>query len=252
MYKLLIIDDEAEIRIGLSNYFPWNQFGFEVAAQAENGIQALSVLESRHIDVALCDIKMPVMDGLAFCKEVCSRKLNLIIILLTGYKDFEFARSAIEYGVRKYLLKPTDHKEIAELFTRIREELNCATHAFGLKNNEKEIIIKSGNYYDRIINITKAYVQNNIQCATLESAADEVCMSAPYLSKLFKSKIGENFSDYLIAQKMEKAAELLRQTDSKVYEISEQVGYSNPNNFARTFKKYFGVTPYQYRKGISP
>jgi YesN/AraC family two-component response regulator len=95
---------------------------------------------------------MPVMDGLAFCKEVCSRKLNIIIILLTGYKDFEFARSAIEYGVRKYLLKPTDHKEIAELFTRIREELNCATHAFGLKNNEKEIIIKSGNYYDRIIN----------------------------------------------------------------------------------------------------
>jgi two-component system, response regulator YesN len=198
----------------------------------------------------LCDIKMPVMDGLTFCKEVCSRKLGTIVILLTGYKDFEFARSAIEYSVRKYLLKPTDHKEIAQVFTQVREELNHATDTFRLKDNEKEVIIKSDNYYERIVNITKLYVQNNIQNATLESAADEVCMSAPYLSKLFKAKIGENFSNYLIAQKMEKAAELLRQTDNKVYEISEQVGYSNPNNFARTFKKHFGVTPYQCRKGI--
>ncbi len=248
MYKLLIVEDETEIRVGLSNYFPWENYGFEVVAQSEDGLQALSIIERLHVDVILCDIMMPVMDGLTLCKEIFSRKLKVTVVFLTGYRDFEYARTAVEYGVRKYLLKPTSHKELTLAFTQIKEELDSASDSAGPVRAEAEAAIGSADFYKSIISLTKEYVSNNIKTATLEGASNAVHLSAPYLSKLFKIKNYENFSDYLMSKKMEKAAELLKEVYNTVYEVSESVGYSNPKNFTRAFRKYFGVTPNEYRK----
>ncbi|WP_304944114.1 helix-turn-helix domain-containing protein, partial [Vallitalea guaymasensis] len=96
-----------------------------------------------------------------------------------------------------------------------------------------------------IKNITK----NNYQNVTLQYVADKVNISPSYLSKYFKSKTGENFSDYVLKIKMEKARELLMDIKYKTYEVSELVGYTNPKNFTRAFKKYFGQSPRNYRNG---
>ncbi len=244
MYKLVIVDDEAEIRDGLCNYFPWEQLGFEVASQFENGLQALEFIRQNKVDVLLCDIKMPFMNGLELARELKLCNSEVKILLLSGYREFDYARQALEYGVKDYIVKPTKYDELIKVFSKIKMELDKET-------NQNETFIhkpaQGSNYHEKIIMTIKAYLQENFQNATLEEAANLVHMNPFYLSKFFKDKTKENFSDYLIAVRMEKAAQLLNDISYKTYEISELVGYSNPKNFTRTFKKYFGKTPKEFR-----
>ncbi|MER2111748.1 MAG: response regulator [Solibacillus isronensis] len=87
---------------------------------------------------------------------------------------------------------------------------------------------------------------------TLQKLAKMIHVSAPYLSNLFKLEKGFNFGDYLLELRMKKAMELLREESLKTYEISEQVGYSNPQYFSICFKKYTGHTPAEFKKKLNP
>nr|WP_301290439.1 helix-turn-helix domain-containing protein [Paenibacillus sp. 1781tsa1] len=100
---------------------------------------------------------------------------------------------------------------------------------------------------DQTIEKVKIYLQDNLSAATLENAAKHVFLNPFYLSKYFKTKTGENFSDYVTKLRMQHAAVLLKTTYCKTYEISEIVGYSNAKNFTRMFRSFFGMTPREYR-----
>jgi two-component system, response regulator YesN len=249
MYKILIADDVAEICNGLSNYFPWYEFGFEVVGQAENGVQALNFIEKNPVDVLLCDIMMPVMDGIKLAKELFDRNSPIKIVFISAYKEFEYAKKALAYGVMDYLVKPTKYSELAELCFKIKAELDkrgFENKENGLKN-QTEIDMKGYNYQEQIIATVKKYISEHLCEATLEEAGKLVHMNPYYLSKFFKDKTGEKFSDYLIMIRMKKAAELLKNITYRTYQVSEMVGYSSPKNFARTFKNFFGKTPKEYR-----
>jgi two-component system response regulator YesN len=236
VYKLLIADDEYEIRNGLSNYFPWSETGFDVVSVAEDGMQALEYIANHKVDVLLCDIRMPVMSGIDVARELHRQKSHVKIIFLSGYKNFEFAQQALVYGVKNYIVKPTKYDDLMNIFTAMREELNHE------KKSEDEVAIS-----DKVIAVIKNYVKEHYRDAALEQAAELVHMSPYYISKYFKQKTGENFLDYVISVKMRKAAQFLKEIDYKTYEISEMIGYSNPKNFTRTFKKYFGKSPRDFR-----
>jgi two-component system response regulator YesN len=238
MYKLLIADDEYEIRNGLSSYFPWNDVGFEVVSQAENGHQVIEYTTKHEVDVLLCDIRMPIMTGIEVARELQKIKSPIKIIFLSGYKDFEFAQQALIYGVKNYIVKPTKYDDLMNIFMGIKEELDRE------KKKEPEV---EGGVSDKVIAIIRNYVKEHYHDASLEDAANLVYMNPYYISKYFKQKTGENFSDYVISIKMEKAAQFLMEIDLKTYEISEKIGYSNPKNFTRTFKKYFGKSPREFR-----
>lgn len=83
---------------------------------------------------------------------------------------------------------------------------------------------------------------------TLVRLADEIHVSSPYLSNLFKTETNKNFTEYVLELRMEKAKELLESTRLRTYEIAEQIGYINPHYFSSTFKKYTQQTPIEYRK----
>lgn len=238
MYKLLIADDEYEIRNGLSNYFPWGDVGFKVVSQADDGTQVMAYTEKHEVDVLLCDIRMPIMTGIDVARELYLKKSPIKVIFLSGYKDFEFAQQALIYGVKNYIVKPTKYDELMNIFLSIREELDQEKK----KDTAQEVGVS-----DKVISVIKNYVKERYRDAALEGAADLVHMSPYYISKYFKQKTGENFSDYVISVKMEKAAQFLKEIDYKTYEISEMIGYSNPKNFTRTFKKYFGKSPREFR-----
>lgn len=250
MYKLLIVDDESETRASISHYFPWEEVGFEIVGQLENGRQALDFLGERDADVVLCDINMPVLCGIDFAREVKERKHAVMIVFFSGYRDFEYAKQALSLGVREYILKPPRYKDLVSAFTKLKEELDearqtvTASPAFPANRQEEE---KEQSYNSRIISAVKGYVEENVQQASLEEAAKLVNMNANYLSQFFKKNTGNSFSDFMMTVKMQKAAELLNDIRYRTYEISSLVGYSNSRNFARTFKKYFGLTPKDYR-----
>jgi two-component system response regulator YesN len=247
MYKVLIVDDEAELRNGIANYFPWDDFGFTVAASADNGKDALQIIDENQIDVVLTDIVMPDMGGIELAAEISKRRLPIKILFLSGYADFSYAQSAIAYGVKQYIVKPTKYNDLRDTFSRLKVELDNERFRHIRDDSEIEPHNVSNTYYDKIISSVKTYIKENVQTITLDSAAGHVHLNPYYLSNLFKLCTGTKFSEYVIKAKMKKAAGLLDDINLKIYDISLMVGYSNPNNFARTFKSVYNMTPKEYR-----
>jgi YesN/AraC family two-component response regulator len=124
MYRLLIADDEEEIRNGLADCFPWGEVGFRVTARAENGKRALEIIEHEEVDAVLTDIRMPLMSGIDLARHIFERHLDLPVVFLSAYKDFAYAQKAIQYGVRRYVLKPTDYSELASVLSALKRELD--------------------------------------------------------------------------------------------------------------------------------
>jgi len=124
MYKLLLVDDEEEVRSGILKKIKWEELGFEVAGEAENGREALELAKHTMPDIVLTDIKMPFMTGLELAEELKSSLPTAKVIILTGFDDFEFARKAIRLNVIEYALKPVSAEDINEMLRRVRTLLD--------------------------------------------------------------------------------------------------------------------------------
>ncbi|MBN2983016.1 MULTISPECIES: response regulator transcription factor [Cohnella] len=251
MYKLLVVDDNTDTRKTLCSSFPWDQVSFEIAEQADNGQDALRYLLTHPVDAVLCDIRMPRMSGLELSKEIHQRNLPVKIVLLSAFRDFEYARQAMAYGVRQYLVKPAKYRELMDVFRELKETLDRERHSQDQPDaapGESHANAMLNNADDPIIRKITDYVALHYRSVKLEHAAGVVHMNPTYLSTYFKKATGMNFSEYVLAYKMEKAAELLQEPHWKMFEVSEMVGYANVKNFIRSFKDYFGKTPGQYRR----
>jgi Response regulator containing CheY-like receiver domain and AraC-type DNA-binding domain len=105
LIKILIVDDEFLVRLGLKTTINWTQFGYEIVGEASNGREALQLFEKFKPDILMTDIKMPDMDGLELISEIRQKDKNAQIIILSNYRDFDYARQAIKFGVSQYLIK---------------------------------------------------------------------------------------------------------------------------------------------------
>lgn len=248
MYKLIIVDDETKIRNGLHHYFPWNEIGFEVVAEASNGKAALDYILRNPVDVILCDIRMPVMSGIELARELQERHLKIKLIFLSGYRDFEYARQALLYGAMRYIVKPTKYEELVEVFKIVKQECDAEKGEPPIQELSTEDEQEPQGYHEKKIEAIKTYVDENYPSVTLKGAADAFHMNLYYLSKYFKKWTGCNFSEYLTSVRMEKAAELLRDIHYMTYEIGRMVGYEDPKHFSRAFRQYYGVSPREYRE----
>jgi len=251
VYKLLVVDDNTDTRDTLTSCFPWEQVSFEITEQLDNGLDALHYLTNHQVDAVLCDIKMPKMSGIELAREVHERQLPVRMILLSAYRDFEFARQAMSFGVRQYLIKPARYQEILDVFTEMKNELDKEREV--QPSDERPASIRTvfatiQGQDDPIVRKIVQYVTEHYRTAKLEHAARIVHMNPTYVSSYFKKTTGINFSEFALATKMEKAAELLSDHSWKAFQVSEMVGYANVKNFIRTFKEYYGQTPGQYRR----
>lgn len=123
-YKALIVDDEVEIRDGMIRKLDWNSLGFEVAASAENGLEALELVEQVKPDVIMTDIKMPFMDGLEFIEKAVEILPTVKIIVFSGFDDFEYAQKAIRLNVEEYMLKPISAVQMAETLLELKKKMD--------------------------------------------------------------------------------------------------------------------------------
>lgn len=239
MYRLLIVDDEEDIRRGLAELFPWAEIGFEVAGTAENGRQAFELVAAGGVDAVFSDIRMPLMSGIELAKALSEAGLAVPIVFLSAYRDFSYARQALQYGVRDYVLKPTDFAVIRSVFSKLRREMDRGRPAAAGARGAG----RGGAGDDPFVSAVVDYVERNCAGASLKGAARAVGMNPQYVSRLFRERTGENFHILLARTRMEKAAQLLREGGYHAYEVSEMVGYSNQKNFTRAFKRHFGAAP---------
>lgn len=123
-YRILLADDEAEIRNGILRKLNWNALGFEIVAAAENGMEALEMLEQTIPDVIMTDIKMPFMDGLEFIEKAVEILPAVKIIVFSGFDDFEYAQKAIQLSVEEYMLKPISAKQLEETLSKLKSKMD--------------------------------------------------------------------------------------------------------------------------------
>ncbi|MBD2843871.1 response regulator [Paenibacillus sp. IB182496] len=404
MYSLLIMDDELFIRQGIMDYVPWSELGFEVVASFQDGSEGTEYLERHPVDVIISDICMTEVSGLAVAEYVYNRALPTKVVLLSGYKEFEYAKQAIAMNVEHYLLKPIAYEEIMRIFTGLRNELDkersekkaaqekerrlqqilplLQEHFFsdllagelvdtrerhsrmdqaGLRTSLAsrtcccawmELVHRSGtgplgrdayeaikatlrvehSTYDvfpftgrgrrlgllvfthewrssqemrswleaeliekleklqgrfgielrmltpecyanvdqmaansivfnpapldgheveesilKLVEMGKSYIlQHFNRDLSLNEVADHVFLNPSYFSRMFKNVTGINFSEFLTQTRLDKAMALIREGNYKIYEVSEQVGFSSSKYFSTIFRQKIGCTPKEY------
>jgi two-component system response regulator YesN len=194
MYKLLIVDDEEDIRRGIARGIPWQEWGFEIVGQAENGEEAVRLIEEKRPDVVLSDIRMPKMDGIELMQYIHNNNPDIKIIILSGYNDVEYLNMAIRNQVTEYLLKPTDIDEFEALFHRLKAGLDEERR----KRRELEIlksraIENQDLFYGRVLsNLLEGYVGGEEEYGWKQEIEDAGIDFNRCVVTAFNSEAGEN------------------------------------------------------------
>lgn len=123
-YRVLLADDEEEIRTGISRKIDWASLGLALVGEAGNGEEALELAEQLRPDVVLTDIKMPFLDGLELCRRLRVSLPGARLVVFSGFDDFEYARQAMSMGVSEYILKPINAPELRQVLEKLREQLD--------------------------------------------------------------------------------------------------------------------------------
>ena len=122
--KVLIVDDEKLERVLIRKGYDWEQHGFEIIGEASSGQEALEFMAHRKPDLVMTDISMPHMDGLELADRIRQDDPECKIVIVTGYRDFDYARKALRAGVEDFLLKPVNMQDIHDVTEKIREKLS--------------------------------------------------------------------------------------------------------------------------------
>lgn len=241
MYSIMIVEDEYLVRQGIASLVDYEQFGMQVIAQAENGREAWQKFQENPADILLTDINMPQMNGIELAKLVRDQAPKCHIVFLTGYDDFDYARTAIKLGADDYLLKPFSKDDVEEMLAKVQTKLDKERKKAQIQN-----LVDQGQRSELEEAIHERLADSEL---SLKSLASQLGFSPSYLSVLIKKELGLPFQDYLIQERMKKAKLLLLTTDLKIYEIAEQVGFEDMNYFSQRFKQVVGLTPRQFKKG---
>lgn len=364
-FKAVIIDDEPWTREVVKSLGHWDELSVEVIGEASDGEFGLELIRRMQPDIILTDVRMPHLNGIDLVALLRREGSDAQVLMISGYDDYEYIRSAFLLGVSDYLLKPIKEEELntqlarcaeqlrqksvrdeksqeeglraglgqlawAKEFFALQNQLRQALHARSVSQIEKdfsaleELVGRHGGQelpkgvvigiYYTLENVLQRFVldsgysmkqacegwteefvfsrETTVQsvlrylaalCSaavegveklqrsrsrldveqirryveehfaeeiTLAHTAERFYVSMEYLSKTFKSAVGEGFAEYVTRLRMERAAELLADPSVPLKMIGDSVGYADQAHFYKTFKKHFGKTPGQYRQDL--
>lgn len=246
MYKVLIADDNPAILEGLPALIDWQSVNYEITAVAENGQQALDLLRTGAFDLCITDIRMPTMDGITLAKENQQLPSPCKLIILSAYSEFHYAQEAMQYGVRRYLLKPISEELLLQMLIELREELRRERNPQSVQTDSLQI--KSAQLARTMTPII-GYIQDHCtEKLSLQEIASRFYINSAYLGRIFKQYTGTSFNAYLINCRINLAKKLLRQGLS-VTETASMVSYEDIDYFARLFRQQTGMSPSEFRSG---
>lgn len=136
MYTIVIADDEEELRSAIVRRINWEEIGFLVVGEAENGIEALEMVGRLEPDLLLTDIRMPFISGIELARQVREVRPATQIAFLSGYDDFTYAQQAIQYNIISYLLKPITMAELTAELVQIKRRLDTIFAEFAQRKKE--------------------------------------------------------------------------------------------------------------------
>lgn len=208
MLRLLIVDNSKWTREHLYKATNWASLGMEVAAACSNGAKACEILADKAIDILLIGTEVADMEPIKLAQYAHNHYPNTKVILMSTYKDIPLFDSDSTY----------------------------ASHNAKVPNQ-------------KIVSLAKSYIEQHLceKSLNLKQASMDLHINYYYLSKSFKEGAGISFTEYVNTRRLQVATELLASTKLHIYQICEQIGME-PKNFHGLFRKYFSMTPQEYRR----
>lgn len=251
MHRLLIADDELIERTVL--YKTINKYMSNVCEvfQAANGRQALQIFKEKKIQIAILDIEMPGINGIETAWEMRRQDPDCIIIFLTAFDEFSYAKQAIVIRALDYLLKPYNETELISIVEEALRQISLKKEPRITTERQLEKI--DAEDIERIrIEVVKEkmqqYIERNYSLEiSMQDAANYLNYSDAYFCKLFKRCFHKNFTSYLTEYRIGEAKKLLEKPNENIKDIGEAVGYGDSNYFTKVFKRITGVSPTEYR-----
>jgi two-component system response regulator YesN len=244
--KLLILDDDVQIREGVEKSIDWECAGIDEVKSAGDGVSGLKMALSFKPDIILSDVRMPGINGLDLLREIKEMLPRSKVILISGYDDFEYLQKAVKYKADAYELKPVKVQNLINLVTEMKEKI------FDERENIAPLSSRSSSetprYTPKIMKAVEyinAHFDKPITTASLSKYAG---LTPNYFSAVFKRETGVSFSAYLNNVRLKSAAYLLEHTSLLVYEIAGQCGFHDYIYFSQAFKKAYRCSPRAYRE----
>ena len=222
MYNVLLVDDEAMVRIGVKTCVNWGRLGIHTVYEASNGLEALRIMDTHKIDIVITDIKMSVMDGFSMLEEMVKKKEFPIIIVMSCYNDYENMRLAMAYGVKDFLFKPKMYpRDIEEAVLKAQGEME--NHLETGYQDAWEIVesVSGKNYLEQFSRLYELYQDHHMEI--------EECVRyfVDFLNKMMKIDDATNPSLHIFSTVMFQSLYEIRKCKDKRSLLSIMAGISN-------------------------
>lgn len=272
MLKMIIVDDERVIRETIHSIIDWSSIGIEVVAVCKDGIEAFDSIVDEYPDIVMTDIKMPGLSGLDLIQKVQEAELSIEFVILSGYGEFEFAQTAMKYGVKHYLLKPSNEHEImqvmqacsvtcqkkmatrvdnlmAELFaTEERADKVIQRRFFAQLSNQQDISIVKTQLIKMLMEATKKdiYSLNKVQLTEdimFINNCDDLAELIPYaeqlMTRIFSTEPQHKYID-CVEKVLEYVNTHLSDSNLSLKWIAENYLYMNADYVSKQFVRQTG------------
>jgi two-component system, response regulator YesN len=356
LYKVIIIEDEPWTRTTIKHLGKWSQLGLEVIAEASDGKYGYELISRLHPDIIITDIEMPHLNGIELLSRLREEGNHAKVLIISGFDDFKYTKSAVKLKVNDYLLKPLKPEELNDQLERCVKELKeesreenkqqidlngfmnvswfeeytsfrtsiyeclCSnnqelleqkfieltdfiikkegyivekslmvciyydlhnwlqrfiankgysiqevfegkvtSYVFSLDSTLEAVLVCTHQHYSKALSMVSQFIKSKKSIdvkqieryiklnyhigITLDQTANQFYISKEYLSKVFKEKTGTSYSEYVTALRMQKAKELVVNSDVPLKEIGGLIGYTDLAYFYKVFKKHFGTSP---------
>jgi len=243
---ILLIDDEEEIL----NFLQRTLSSKYNTLKAESATAGLEILQKEAVQLIICDVMMPGMDGLEFCKIVKSDfdHSHIPVILLTAKNTIQSKVQGLEMGAEAYIEKPFSKEYLLAQIASLLANRNMIREHFAASPLVHLKSIAHSRSDERFLEDLNEMISEKIEDSELdvEKLAGLMNMSRVTLYRKIKAISNLSPLELINIIRLKKAAELLAKGEHKMYEISAIVGYSSQSNFARNFQKQFNMTPTEY------
>ncbi len=242
MWKVMIAEDENYMLEAMENLIDWKKMDCQLVYKAKNGQVLLEQVKKNPPDIIITDIKMPLVSGIEVARYVYENILPVKVIILSAYADFQYAQEAIKYDVCGYIIKTSVIEMLPEMIQKAIGKLSVPILEADKENEEC--------YSDDILGRLQKYIADHyMDKLNLTQISQEIHANGSYLSRLYKTKTGQNLFDVINKMKLEKAKEYMSQ-GKRIYEIAQMVGFDDVSYFSRVFRKHEGCSPREYENRL--